>query len=175
MTYNHDVILQRLAAYIIDFILLTPLFIISIFLSSIEAPQLILKIWSIISFFLIIIFFTFFTFLYGRTPGKMMMNIKILGQNGQLPTLQQSILRSLGYFLTSILLLKIIDISMILFDKNRRSLRDMAANTMVISSEDRISYSRRKVILSIIIVILLCDILFLQVIDLTAISDSMTK
>jgi uncharacterized RDD family membrane protein YckC len=162
-------------AYIIDFIFLTPLFIISIFLSSIAASPLILKIWSIIAFFLIIIFFTFFTFLYGRTPGKMMMNIIILGQNGKLPTLQQSILRSLGYFLTSMLLLKIIDISMILFDKNRRSLRDMAANTMVISSDNMIDHSIRKIILSIIIVILLCDILFLQMIDLTVISDSVGK
>ncbi|MFT5795367.1 MAG: putative RDD family membrane protein YckC, partial [Ulvibacter sp.] len=122
MSYNinnldkYKIIPERITAYLVDFLILTPILAISIVMFATTSSVIIMNIWSFVSFFLIFSFFTFFIFLYGQTPGKMLMNIITLSGDGRLPSLQQSILRSAAYFITSIPLLKMADIIFIVLN-----------------------------------------------------------
>jgi uncharacterized RDD family membrane protein YckC len=165
---NYNIISKRLLAYLCDFTIISPLFMILAIISSQTSSILIFNIVSLFSFFMIFLFFTIFVFLYGQTPGKMLMNIIILDKNGNLPTLQQAILRSAAYFLTSDHLLRIIDISAIIIDSKRRSIRDFSANTIVVLSNEIISLKTRRIILQIIFFVIFLDILLLQMIDISA-------
>ena len=160
---QYQILPERVIAYFLDIIILSPIFVISVILSTYNISSIIIQIWAFANFFIIFTFFSFFIFLYGQTPGKMLMNIIVLDVNGRLPSLQKSIIRSASYFLTSIFLLKLIDIFAIIINGKRRSLRDFVADTIVIICNDKISARSYKLILLIIISLLIIDIILLQV------------
>ena len=172
MNYNindlnkYKIITERITAYLIDFLILTPILAISIVMFATTSSVIIINTWSFASFFLIFSFFTFFIFLYGQTPGKMLMNIVTLSGDGKLPSLQQSILRSAAYFITSIPLLKMADIMFIVLNSKRRSIRDFSADTIVVACDNKISKKSSIKILLIIISALIIDIILLQAVNL---------
>ena len=172
MNYNindldkYKIIPERITAYLIDFLILTPILAISIVMFATTSSVIIINTWSFVSFFLIFSFFTFFIFLYGQTPGKMLMNIVTLSGDGKLPSLQQSILRSAAYFITSIPLLKMADIMFIVLHSKRRSIRDFSADTIVVVCDNKISKKSSIKILLIIISALIIDIILLQAVNL---------
>ncbi|MDA7705088.1 RDD family protein [Rickettsiales bacterium] len=159
---NYQIIFQRVTAYIFDFILFSPIFVTLTIIAAQELSIYIFHAMSLTGFIIIFLFFTIFVFLYGQTPGKMLMNIIILNKDGNLPTLQQSMLRSAAYFLTSVPLLKIIDISSVILDTKRRSIRDFSAGTVVVSHNNITDKKTRQKILLIAALILFCDILLYQ-------------
>ena len=173
MKYNiqdiskYHVIFERIAAYLLDLLILTPNFVISLILFTFTSSVFVLYVWSFISFILIFCYFTFFVFLYGQTPGKMLLNIVVLGEDGRLPSLQQSILRSSAYFVTSIPILKLIDIIFVIFNAKRRSVRDFAAGTIVVLCDDKILKKTAKKILLSIILILVFDIITMQIFNIS--------
>jgi len=172
MSYNvndikyYNIIGQRVAAYFLDFLILSPIMVISLIIAVYINSLIAINVWSFFSFILIFTFFTFFTFLYGQTPGKMFMNIIILDENGNLPSLQKSILRSSSYFITSIPLLKLADIISIILNSKRRSIRDFAAGTIVVSCDNKINSKYRRIILLLIIFILIINVILLNATNL---------
>ena len=71
-----------------------------------------------------------FWFYKSATPGKMAMKLKIVdAKTGEKPTLGQFLLRYVGYFLSSILLLGFIWVA---FDKRKQGWHDKIAGTVVI-------------------------------------------
>lgn len=138
---------NRLIAFIIDNIILNFIFL-TLFAASFSATSLANKIigtdfcfnqliFILISgyFFNLIVcagYFCIFHTLYGQTPGKMLMGIKVIRSNGQSPHFFISFLRWLGYFISAILFF--IGFIWSIWDKDCQTWHDKICNTYVITT-----------------------------------------
>lgn len=89
---------------------------------------------SIISVFYIFLYYVFFWFAAGQSPGKAIMGIKIVHIHGKKLSLLRVILRYLGYFLSAIPLG--LGFLWILIDDRRMGWHDRLAGTCVIYTWD---------------------------------------
>jgi uncharacterized RDD family membrane protein YckC len=72
----------------------------------------------------------FLTTYNGQTPGKMLMNIRVVKTDGSSLTGNDALLRYLGYYLNTVLLF--IGWFMAFWDKDHQGLHDRLANTYVV-------------------------------------------
>ena len=73
----------------------------------------------------------------GQTMGKMAVGIKIVGPDGQPPSLVKAVLRYIGYFVSGIALS--LGFLWVAFDRKRQGWHDKIASSYVISPEDEFS------------------------------------
>ncbi|MCI0526654.1 MAG: RDD family protein, partial [Nitrospira sp.] len=108
-------------AFFVDLIILNVLFLILVLVanlamkialkglylesSSDELIRLLMGIYPSIWFFLFFIYFTFFMAYGGQTPAKMLLRIRVLTKDQQPLTRWKAILRTIGYFISGLLLL----------------------------------------------------------------------
>jgi len=69
----------------------------------------------------------------GATPGKMLMKLKVVDETGEQVGIDKAILRYVGYWVSTIVLL--IGFLMIAFRQDNRGLHDLLAGTNVIRTE----------------------------------------
>jgi len=133
--------LQRLVAFIIDRMLISIL--VGIFLRpilwhiSFSYPEDIFG-WgwhfTTYKFWKEVIIITYFAFMessaYQATLGKIVMGIKVVGENGQRIELPKAILRNLSKILSAFILG--IGYIMIIFDERKQGLHDKIADTFVV-------------------------------------------
>ena len=142
-SYDNQVVyagfFARMTAYILDMIIVgavhlfvrAPLMGISSYLDfNILFSYTIL---DIILYAVSILYFVFFTYTEGSTPGKKVMNLKVVNADGGKLTLFQVLYReTIGRFLSGAILG--LGYLMIVFDKRKRSIHDMLSDTRVIYS-----------------------------------------
>ncbi len=95
-------------------------------------PPVMIYLW-LFYIFLNIIYFTYFHGTTGRTPGKMIMNLQVISDDGHPISFGTAFLRSVGYFVSNILYLGFIWVA---FDKRKQSWHDKIAGTVVIIKEN---------------------------------------
>ncbi len=84
-------------------------------------------------FFIYIGYFTFFHTHGGQTPAKMILRIKVVTATLETPLPFQAFMRSLGYLVSSLFLG--LGFFITVFERKKRALHDLLANTQVILSE----------------------------------------
>ncbi|NDJ60843.1 MAG: RDD family protein, partial [Chloroflexi bacterium] len=72
----------------------------------------------------------FWTQWNGQTPGKRLMNIRVIKANGEPLTFTDSLLRYVGYYINTFLLM--IGWIWAIFDSNRQGFHDKLASTYVV-------------------------------------------
>jgi uncharacterized RDD family membrane protein YckC len=82
--------------------------------------------WSV----LFILYFTFFTFWGGQTPGKMLMRLRVVTYDYEELSLWRSLARSLCYFLSSLFLG--VGFIMAAWNRDKRALHDFIVRTYVV-------------------------------------------
>ncbi len=136
----------RMLAIIIDILIINALFLLISFsldylltktlpLYGITDEELITNIVGGVIYFSYLVFFPtyfiFFTYKYGKTPGKKIMGIEIISTCGDKITLAQTIKREfLGKILSGMLLGA--GFFMVIFSKNKQGLHDKIAKTLVV-------------------------------------------
>ena len=84
----------------------------------------------LISLLITLVYFSFFWWLLGFTPGKFLLGLKIIRLDGRNLGLGRSILRFFGYWLSAIVLG--LGFIWIIFDSRRQGWHDKLVNTQVI-------------------------------------------
>ncbi len=84
--------------------------------------------------FLIPVYFCFFNGLYGKTPGKAIMGIRVSDMAGRNPGILKAALRLFLSFIS--LMLCFIGFLWILFNRERRALHDILSRTIVVYERD---------------------------------------
>jgi uncharacterized RDD family membrane protein YckC len=79
-------------------------------------------------------YYIFFWTLMGKTPGKMLMGLRIVSLDGSRPTFWQSVRRFIGYFLSALLFYA--GYWWVLLDNRRQGWHDKLAGTVVVYSWD---------------------------------------
>lgn len=82
--------------------------------------------------FINLLYFTYFHGTSGRTPGKMILGLQVITDQGQPLTFGIAFLRSVGYFISNILYLGFLWVA---FDKKKQGWHDKIAGTVVIIRE----------------------------------------
>lgn len=138
----------RFAAYFIDLALMLVILIILMVLFGIYWGQD----WdSVVNFFALIIYHTFFLSLYSSTPGKMLYGLRVINEKtGNKLSFGRALKRSLSYFISSIFFgfgfLKIA------FDKKKhKGWHDSLASTVVLQKK----YNKRTAIIITIVAIVI--------------------
>lgn len=85
-------------------------------------------------FFLYLLYGIFFEALWGKTPGKKIMHLKVIQKNGTKLTLNAAIIRNLFKFIFEVYGIGVI---LMLFFKSGLRLGDMAAGTVVVFEEEK--------------------------------------
>jgi uncharacterized RDD family membrane protein YckC len=131
---------SRLEAFIIDLflILLASLGAIGLILLIVQffvRPYLdqnlnIVRYYPALVSVLIVIYYLFFWALFGFTPGKFLLGLKVVRQDGRKIGLGRSIVRFIGYWISAIPLF--LGFIWIIFDSRREAWHDKLADTHVI-------------------------------------------
>jgi uncharacterized RDD family membrane protein YckC len=134
---------RRALAYLIDLLILQCLDLL-LFLAGWLAASLALQDGSIddlspsfaslfvpVTLAFYFVYFTFFHAYGGQTPGKILVRIKVVGNDGGPLPLSRSFVRTLGYSLSSIFFAGFL---MALFEKRGRALHDVLAGSEVVQS-----------------------------------------
>jgi len=79
---------------------------------------------------LFLLYFTFFTYWGGQTPGKMLMRVRVVTKDFGNLTLLRAFARTLCYFLSSLFLG--LGFLIAAFDRDKRALHDFIAKTYVV-------------------------------------------
>ena len=79
---------------------------------------------------LFLLYFTFFTYWGGQTPGKMLMRVRVVTKDFGNLTLLRAFARTLCYFLSSLFLG--LGFLIAAFDRDKRALHDLIAKTYVV-------------------------------------------
>jgi len=124
--FNYAGFWRRFAAYIIDAIILGA--VSGILIAIMGAQQTTSLLSGAIGIIYIIGFWTW----RGQTPGKMAMGVKIVKTDGSPIGIGRAILRYVGYFVSSIILL--IGYLMIGWDSKKQGLHDKIAGTYVVKT-----------------------------------------
>ncbi len=80
-------------------------------------------------------YFTYFHGTTGRTPGKMILGLQVVGEDGKPLTFGVAFLRAVGYFISSIVLN--LGFIWVAFDKRKQGWHDKIAGTVVIIREEQ--------------------------------------
>ncbi|HPD56894.1 MAG TPA: RDD family protein [Smithellaceae bacterium] len=80
-------------------------------------------------------YFTYFHGTTGRTPGKMILGLQVVGEDGKPLTFGIAFLRAVGYFISSIVLN--LGFIWVAFDKRKQGWHDKIAGTVVIIREEQ--------------------------------------
>jgi len=99
--------------------------------SSDELMRFLLGTYPAVWFFLFFTYFTFFMAYGGQTPGKILFRMRVLTKDLQPLTWRQAFLRTIGYFISSFLLLGLGFVVMI-FHPQKRAIHDLIAGTTVL-------------------------------------------
>jgi len=86
--------------------------------------------FNILCLFMCMIYFTYFIGICGRTPGKMVLRLKVIRENGEAPGFGTAFLRWIGYFLSSLPLN--LGFIWIAFDGKKQGFHDKIAGTVVV-------------------------------------------
>jgi uncharacterized RDD family membrane protein YckC len=131
---------SRFEAFIIDLIILTVValgvnwflelmirfFALNLIFGDISSQQ-----YAPVLFFIIILFYyLFFWAVLGYTPGKLLLGLKIIRQDGRKLSLGRSILRFFGYWVSAIPLF--LGFIWVILDRKRQGWHDKLADTQVI-------------------------------------------
>lgn len=149
--YKYAGFWRRLVAYMIDNTIITIIFILLAILAMVayfagavggESDNLIttfadpgrialmtILIWGV-SFCVAMAYFTYFHGTTGRTPGKMLMGLQVVGTDGKPISFGIAFLRSVGYLISSIVFC--LGYIWIGFDKRKQGWHDKIAGTVVI-------------------------------------------
>ncbi|MFQ5455106.1 MAG: RDD family protein [Nitrospirota bacterium] len=149
--YKRAGFIRRCFAFIADCIILDILYlifiVIGIFATNlalektriyIPSEELVLSLSSLYFIFWFVLFLLYFTFFYsygGQTPGKMLFRIKVVSSEEEEIHADISFLRSLSYFMSAIFFGGGFLIG--LFNKNRKALHDIIADTLVVQIANR--------------------------------------
>ena len=125
----------RLVAYLIDgFILSVAFSILSLFIHNTPSKgftEVIYNPGNFLDFILVLIYFVYFeSGPKQATPGKMVLNLKVVKQDGSPMTKKDAVIRYVGKIFSAIIFL--IGYIMVIFDDKKRALHDRLANTYVI-------------------------------------------
>lgn len=132
----------RLAAYLIDSIILLLLFAIPnlvVYILGLTGSNFFLlkdilfnfSLWDIIEYLLGVTYFVLFTYFSGATLGKMALRIKVVAANGEKPGFFDILFReTIGKYLSALILN--LGYLLICVDKEKRGLQDILADTRVV-------------------------------------------
>ena len=128
---------KRLAAYLIDVVILYNLTGIVFLITAIFAPpDIVAQLIRAVPFVLLMLslyFILFWFFAHGATPGMMLIKIRVTQTNGSDISFGQSIMRYIGFILaTAPLFLGFI---WVLFDKKNQGWHDKISKTFVITQD----------------------------------------
>ena len=129
----------RMTAYLIDLVIVGALHLfirgpLMGFSSFLDSKILFsYTVLDIIFYAVSVLYFIFFTYTEGSTPGKKVMNIKVVNENGDKLTLFQVVYReTIGRFLSGAIMG--IGYLLVVIDKQKRSIHDMLSDTRVVYS-----------------------------------------
>jgi uncharacterized RDD family membrane protein YckC len=144
---------RRLVAYTVDNIIINMVFLIlfiitfiayisgsmskgtNSWVAEITNPELMISVgvWALLCYvLLILIYFTYFHGLNGRSPGKMLMGLQVLTTEGNPLTFGVAFLRSVGYLISSMLFTFPLGFIWAAFDRRKQGWHDKIAGTVVI-------------------------------------------
>ncbi len=128
---------SRIFAFLIDDFLISILFMIILYNQILNAKsfeEIIILINSHLMpmIALKIVYQSFFVWFYGASLGKIMLKIKVIDINGFKPSFSVSFLRACGRIISEWIFF--LGFVLGLFDKNRQTLHDKIAKTMVINA-----------------------------------------
>ncbi len=134
---NHAGFGIRLVAHLIDGIILSILLGILSFVFNIKANtgwlSAIYSPGGLVTLLLIMAYFVYFETTQNQaTPGKMLMGLKVVRQDGAKMQVRDSVLRYLGKIISAAILM--IGFLIVIFDKKKRALHDLIAQTYVIKT-----------------------------------------
>lgn len=128
---------SRVASYVIDDLIISTLFLVIYWqkisnIANVEEALLVVNTLTMQILLLKVIYHSFFVWMYGATPGKMFLKIRVISINLlDKPTLGISILRAVGrVFSESVLFLGYI---WAFFDPKRQAWHDKIARTLVVN------------------------------------------
>ncbi len=134
---------RRAIAYLIDSLILFSLFLVLIF-SGIAGLRFsggfdtfyysgTGELFFLGYFFLYTGYYTFFHAYGGQTPAKMIMRIKVLKKDGEVPSYLHSLVRTFGFFLSHLFFG--FGFFLTLIERRKRALHDLLTGTEVVLSE----------------------------------------
>jgi uncharacterized RDD family membrane protein YckC len=151
--YKYAGFWQRLVAFTIDGAIVSFIFIIFFIIASMaffsgaisadsknlfadltdpaSLSPVMISIWMFY-IFINLIYFTYFHGASGRTPGKMILGLQVVTDQGKPLTFGIAFLRSVGYFISNILYLGFLWVA---FDRKKQGWHDKIAGTVVIVME----------------------------------------
>lgn len=140
---------RRFVAYLIDSVILGILgallgFVLGLTVAfavgpNPEAERLLVASNTVIGLLISAVYYvTFWTTADGQTPGKMLMDIKVIGTDGSPVGLTRAMLRFFGYILSSAVLS--LGFALIAFDRRRRGWHDRIADTIVVRRQTYFSH-----------------------------------
>ena len=134
--------ISRLLAFSVDIIIIVVVLIFAgwmlntmstIFqLSILDSIATIFQIWvtSVIVILFSAVYYIFFWTLVGRTPGKLLLGLRVVSRSGRPITFWQALRRYVGYYISAIALY--IGYMWILIDNRRQGWHDKIADTFVV-------------------------------------------
>jgi len=137
---------KRLAACLIDVVILYTITQIIFFVTYFFAPpdilrQLFIAVpWILLLQFLY--FILFWAFANGATPGMMLLKIRVVQANGAEISFGQSVIRYVGFILSTLPLF--LGFIWVFFDEQNQGWHDKIAKTIVISEEERKTNNKRR-------------------------------
>ncbi len=142
LSYTASIVLRRWLGCVIDYIILLLVFLLPVLMSKDETSSGTIY----LLFALAILYFPLMEHLTGRSVGKLLAGIIVVGKNGQLPGLIPVILRTLARLIevNPVLLGRIPAGLIVLASDKRQRLGDMLAGTYVIKFEDYVAYLKQK-------------------------------
>ena len=142
---NTAIFSKRLAAFLIDVVILyTILQIIIFFTFLFVTPDIfsqLIRAVPLILIFQFLYFILFWAFANGATPGMMLLRIRIAQANGSEISFGQSVIRYVGFILSALPLF--LGFIWVLFDDQNQGWHDKIAKTIVISEEERKRNNKR--------------------------------
>ncbi|MCD8183964.1 MAG: RDD family protein [Bacteroides sp.] len=128
---------ERFLALIIDYILIGFLYSTAALLVSLRLPTGFTLIFFLAVVYLPVLFYSFLceTFNHGQSPGKKLMNIRVVKADGSTPSISSYLLRWL-LFPIDLPVTGGLGLLVILLTKNSQRLGDLAAGTMVIKEKN---------------------------------------
>ena len=128
---------KRLAAYLIDVVILYNLTEIIFIITAILAPpDIFIQLVLAVPFVLLLLcsyFILFWFFAHGATPGMMLTKIRVIQSNRSNILFGQSVMRYIGFILSTLPLF--LGFIWVLFDKKNQGWHDKIAKTFVITQD----------------------------------------
>jgi len=149
---------RRLIAYLIDSTIISIVLVIlwmiammaffigamsgenSNWITDLPNPEILFSVVIIVLIFITVLAITYFTYFHGltgRTPGKMLLGLQVVNEDGTPVTFGIAFLRSVGYLVSSLLFTFPAGFIWAAFDKRKQGWHDKIAGTVVIIREEQ--------------------------------------